>query len=176
MINKIVIHCADTFADGYNKAITEFAEKALVQLQEKEAKRQVVEKDLLQVNIDLETEKAKKKQVIKEVTRDVIQYVQVPDRTQCKFEIRGGDLFRDPRAHGQINVKQGYGAKNSCHKLKLAINLNLFKDGAFIQTTEGHRELGEWWEKQHELCRWGFFVLQYSISRYCTSAFPSTHA
>lgn len=75
MINKIVIHCADTFADGYNKAITEFAEKALVQLQEKEAKRQVVEKDLLQVNIDLETEKAKKKQVIKEVTRDVIQNV-----------------------------------------------------------------------------------------------------
>lgn len=75
------------------------------------------------------------------------------------FEIRGGDLFRDPRVHGQINVKQGYGAKNSCHKLKLAIDLNLFKDGAFIQTTEGHHELGEWWEKQHELCRWGFFIL-----------------
>ena len=72
------------------------------------------------------------------------------------FEIRGGDLFRDPRAHGQMNVKQGYGAPNSCHKLKLAIDLNLFKDGAFIQTTEGHRELGEWWEQQHELCRWGF--------------------
>lgn len=49
------------------------------------------------------------------------------------FEIRGGDLFRDLRVHGQMNVKQGYGAKNSCHKLKLAIDLNLFKDGAFIQ-------------------------------------------
>ena len=92
------------------------------------------------------------------------------------FEIRGGDLFRDPRVHGQINVKQGYGAKNSCHKLKLAIDLNLFKDGAFIQTTEGHRELGEWWEQQHELCRWGFFILQCSISRYWTSALPSTLA
>ena len=88
------------------------------------------------------------------------------------FEIRGGDLFRDPRVHGQINVKQGYGAKNSCHKLKLAIDLNLFKDGTFIQTTEGHRELGGWWEKQHELCRWGFFVLQCSISRSCTYALP----
>lgn len=90
------------------------------------------------------------------------------------FEIRGGDLFRDPRVHGQINVKQGYGAKNSCHKLKLAIDLNLFKDGAFIQTTEGHRELGEWWEKQHELCRWGFFILQYSIGKSCTSILLST--
>lgn len=71
------------------------------------------------------------------------------------FEIRGGDLFRDPRVHGELGVKQGYGHRNSCHKLKLAIDLNLFKDGAFIQTTEGHRELGEWWKQQHELCRWG---------------------
>ena len=57
------------------------------------------------------------------------------------FEIRGGDLFRDPRLHGAIGVKQGYGAPNSCHKLKLAIDLNLFKDGAFIQTTEGQVSL-----------------------------------
>lgn len=71
------------------------------------------------------------------------------------FEIRGGDLFRDPRVHGQIGVKHGYGAASSCHKLKLAIDLNLFKDGMLIETTEGHRELGEWWEKQHPLCRWG---------------------
>ena len=92
------------------------------------------------------------------------------------FEIRGGDLFRDPRVHGQMGVKQGYGAPNSCHKLKLAIDLNLFKDGAFIQTTEGHRELGEWWEKQHELCRWGFFILQYSISKSWTLTLPSARA
>lgn len=71
------------------------------------------------------------------------------------FEIRGGDLFRDPRVHGEMNVKQGYGAKNSCHKLKLAIDLNLFKGGVFLSTSEDHKELGEWWEKQHELCRWG---------------------
>lgn len=94
----------DAFADGYNKAIAEFAEKALVQLQDKEAKRKSVEEELLQVNIELETEKAKKKQVIKEVTRDVIQYIQVPDRTQCKFDadwlrIRESALYiADPRS------------------------------------------------------------------------------
>jgi len=71
------------------------------------------------------------------------------------FEIRGGDLYRDPRVFGSIGEKKGYGHRNSCHKLKLAIDLNLFKDGRFIQTTEGHRELGEWWEQQHPLCRWG---------------------
>lgn len=71
------------------------------------------------------------------------------------FEIRGGDLFRDPRVHGAVGEKVGYGHKNSNHKNKLAIDLNLFLGGSFISTTEGHRELGEWWEKQHELCRWG---------------------
>ena len=71
------------------------------------------------------------------------------------FEIRGGDLFRDPRLHGEHGTKKGYGHKTSCHKLKLAIDLNLFKDGRFVSSTAGHKELGEWWEKQHELCRWG---------------------
>lgn len=71
------------------------------------------------------------------------------------FEIRGGDLFRDPRVHGAMGEKKSYSAANSCHKLKLAIDLNLFKDGEFIQTTEGHRPLGEWWEQQHELSCWG---------------------
>jgi hypothetical protein len=71
------------------------------------------------------------------------------------FEVRGGDLFRDPRVFGAVGVKLGYGTASSCHKLKLAIDLNLFKDGNFLSATEDHKELGEWWEKQHELCRWG---------------------
>ena len=71
------------------------------------------------------------------------------------FDVRGGDLFRDPRVHGAWNEKGGYGAVRSCHKLKLAIDLNLFRDGGFKSSTDDHRELGEWWEKQHELCRWG---------------------
>ncbi len=71
------------------------------------------------------------------------------------FKIRGGDLFRDPRVHGKVGEKVGYGKRRSRHKSKCAIDLNLFLDGKFVTTTEGHRELGEWWEEQHELCRWG---------------------
>ena len=71
------------------------------------------------------------------------------------FDLRGGDLFRDPRLHGAVGVKKGYGAARSCHKLKLAIDLNLFRGGKFLDSTEDHRQLGEWWEKQHSLCRWG---------------------
>jgi len=71
------------------------------------------------------------------------------------FEIRGGDLFRDPRVHGEFGAKASYSSGRSCHKLKLAIDLNLMLEGKLITTSEGHKELGEWWEAQHELCCWG---------------------
>lgn len=71
------------------------------------------------------------------------------------FEIRGGDLFRDPRAFGCIGTNLAYGHKYSAHKLKLAIDLNLMKNGRLITTTKGHEELGKWWENQNVLCRWG---------------------
>ena len=62
------------------------------------------------------------------------------------FEVTLGDAYRDPRVHGPMGVKAGYGAINSNHKQRLAIDLNLFKDGKFLETTEDHRPLGEWWE------------------------------
>ena len=71
------------------------------------------------------------------------------------YEIRGGDLFRDPRVHGYLGKKAAYGNAFSCHKLKLAIDLNLFRDGVYLSETEDHRELGEWWEAQDDMCCWG---------------------
>jgi len=71
------------------------------------------------------------------------------------YELTGGDLFRDPRVHGELGVKMGYGHPRSAHKNKLAIDLNLFKSGIFLGSTEDHKTLGEWWEQQHELARWG---------------------
>lgn len=62
------------------------------------------------------------------------------------YEVTLGDAYRDPRLHGDIGVKKGYGHAKSCHKLRLAIDLNLFKDGKFLSSSEDHRQLGEWWE------------------------------
>lgn len=64
------------------------------------------------------------------------------------YEVTLGDAYRDPRVHGVIGVKGGYGATNSYHKIRLAVDLNLFKDGKFLGTTEDHLELGTWWEQQ----------------------------
>ena len=64
------------------------------------------------------------------------------------FEVTLGDAYRDPRLHGRVGVRMGYGSARSCHKLRLAIDLNLFKNGKFLQTSDDHRPLGEWWESQ----------------------------
>lgn len=52
-------------------------------------------------------------------------------------------------------AKQGKGIKNSLHIKQLAIDINLFKDGKYLTTTESHKIFGEWWERQHARCRWG---------------------
>lgn len=70
-------------------------------------------------------------------------------------EVTLGDAYRDSRVFGALGVKAGYGHPSSAHKNRLAIDLNLFKNGQFMDSSEAHRELGEWWEKQHPLARWG---------------------
>lgn len=36
--------------------------------------------------------------------------------------------------------------KGSLHYIRLAQDLNLFKDGKFLDINEDHKPLGEWWE------------------------------
>ena len=54
------------------------------------------------------------------------------------YEITFGDCYRDPRCK--------YGSENSLHRKRLAIDLNLFKDGKWLTRTEDHLPLGEFWE------------------------------
>lgn len=70
----------------------------------------------------------------------------IPMANHMGYDVTLGDAYRDPRVFGAIGEAKGYGNKNSFHKSRLAIDLNLFKDGAFLTDTEGHRPLGEWWE------------------------------
>jgi len=62
------------------------------------------------------------------------------------YELTVGDAYRDPRLHGEMGVKKGYGHASSNHKQRLAMDFNLFKDGKFLTSTEDHRPLGEYWE------------------------------
>lgn len=70
------------------------------------------------------------------------------------YELTLGEGWRPPEMV-KIYANDGRGSGSSLHPDRLAQDLNLFKDGVWLKTTEDHRELGEWWEKLHPLCRWG---------------------
>jgi len=57
---------------------------------------------------------------------------------QLGYEVTLGDAFRDSRCP--------YGNDKSLHGKRLAIDLNLFKDGRYLSSTKSHRHLGEYWE------------------------------
>ena len=62
----------------------------------------------------------------------------IQQAAEMGYEVTLGDAFRDDRCP--------YGAPDSLHKKRLAIDLNLFRDGKFLPRTEDHLMLGEWWE------------------------------
>lgn len=51
------------------------------------------------------------------------------------YEITFGDAW----------AKNGH-KTNSKHYIRLAIDLNLFKDGKYLESTEAHEPLGKFWE------------------------------
>lgn len=55
------------------------------------------------------------------------------------FEVTFGDAYRPPDA--------SWGHPDSCHKLRLAVDFNLFIDGKYQTTTEAYKPLGEYWER-----------------------------
>lgn len=75
--------------------------------------------------------------------------------------VRLGDLFRDPRVHGEIGIKRGYGHPYSCHKLKLAQDILFFENGEL--TKKGHADLHDWWDRQGGAARIPHDMNHYSI-------------
>ena len=71
------------------------------------------------------------------------------------YECTFGDAYRSPKAFGGMGEEGPYGRDESAHKQRLAVDLNLFKDGVYLSTTEAHRPFGEYWKELHEDNRWG---------------------
>jgi hypothetical protein len=55
----------------------------------------------------------------------------------------------------EANAVSGAGITNSLHRLSLAIDLNLFINGAYVTDSESHRPLGEYWKSLDPDCAWG---------------------
>ena len=61
------------------------------------------------------------------------------------YEFTLGECYRSPEEAERL-AKAGLGIKSSLHTQRLAIDLNLFKDGKFLTKTEDYQFLGEYWE------------------------------
>lgn len=54
------------------------------------------------------------------------------------YDLTFGDAYRDPRV--------SYGHPTSLHKLRLAVDFNLFSGNIYLKDNEDHQPLGEYWE------------------------------
>lgn len=73
------------------------------------------------------------------------------------YSITFGEAYRSKEEAERLS-KLGVGIKASLHTQRLAIDLNLFKDGVYLSKTKDHQVLGEWWEGQSFgdiKCCWG---------------------
>ena len=70
------------------------------------------------------------------------------------YDCTGGEWHRT-KEQAEWNAKKGIGIVNSLHRERIAIDLNLFKDGDYLESTEDHRLFGTFWESLDPLNRWG---------------------
>lgn len=70
------------------------------------------------------------------------------------LELTFGEAYRTPE-QAALNAKTGAGITNSLHTRRLAIDLQLFKAGTYINKSELYEPLGTYWKGLHSLARWG---------------------
>lgn len=70
------------------------------------------------------------------------------------FELTFSEAWRSPE-EAEIQAQRGAGIVHSLHTERLAIDLNLFKDGQLLTTHDDYLPLGDQWKSMHELARWG---------------------
>lgn len=70
------------------------------------------------------------------------------------YDVTFGEAWRTPE-QARVNARNGSGSINSLHISRLALDLNLYRDGKWLTKTEDHAELGLVWKSFHPDCRWG---------------------
>lgn len=61
------------------------------------------------------------------------------------YAVTLGEAWRSDEEAARL-AKVGRGIVRSLHCDRLAIDINLFSDGVWLRTADGHRPVGEWWE------------------------------
>jgi hypothetical protein len=85
-----------------------------------------------------------------------VRYVAIliDESKEMGFELTFGECWRSPQ-QAQWNADHGLGIKNSLHTDRLAIDLNLFKDGIMLTSVGAFEPLGVFWESLSTDAAWG---------------------
>lgn len=70
------------------------------------------------------------------------------------YELTAGELYRTPE-QAALNAKSGAGIAHSLHTQRLAIDLQLFKNGVYITDSADYEPLGVFWEELDPDACWG---------------------
>jgi hypothetical protein len=69
-------------------------------------------------------------------------------------ELTAGEMYRSPE-QAALNAQHGTGIANSLHILRLAVDLQLFKDGVYLTDPAEYKPLGDYWKTLDPDCAWG---------------------
>jgi len=70
------------------------------------------------------------------------------------YELTAGELYRSPE-QAALNAQHHTGIANSLHTLRLAVDLQLFKDGIYLTDSAAYKPLGEFWKTLDPSAAWG---------------------
>lgn len=70
------------------------------------------------------------------------------------FETTLGEVWRT-QAQAEANAASGVGISNSLHTQRLAIDINLFKDGKYLTSGVEHAPFGAFWKSLGKDYAWG---------------------
>lgn len=88
--------------------------------------------------------------------------------SQLGYGVTLGEAWRSPE-QAAMNAASGSGVSNSLHTERLAIDINLFRDGVYITDDEGHSMLGIWWKALGPKYRWGGDFAKRDFNHYSLS-------
>jgi hypothetical protein len=70
------------------------------------------------------------------------------------YQVTLGETIRT-QAQADIYAKKGIGIRDSNHCYRLAIDLNLFKDGKYLTQEKDYKFAGVYWQSLNKFNEWG---------------------
>lgn len=70
------------------------------------------------------------------------------------FDLTWGETYRTP-AQAALDAAKHIGIAHSLHCDRLAVDFQLFKDGAYLTDPAAYKFMGDYWKTLDPACRWG---------------------